>query len=87
LEAVALSRRDSLKTLRGELASPYGDRVYLYKPRKRDEIPPDSRDVVWAALTAEHAFIHPGKWKLYGSHGGKTYESAEAILDDGWVVE
>jgi hypothetical protein len=38
------------------------------------------------ASFGDHAFIHPGKWKLSGSIGGR-YESAEAILDDGWMVD
>ena len=75
-----------LKTLKGEMVSPYGDRVYLYQPRDRTEIPWNAADITRAGLTAQHAFIHPGKWKLYGNASGK-YESAEAILDAGWLVE
>ena len=81
-----LSRRDMLKTLRGELVSPSGDRVYLYRPRKREEIPADSRSLISATVTADYAFVHAGKWKLYGGTSGQ-YDSPEAILDDGWIVE
>jgi hypothetical protein len=75
-----------LKTLTGEMPSPWGDRVYIYQPRDRSEIPPDARDTTYASQFGVHAFIHPGKWKLYGGTGGQ-YESAEAILDAGWLVE
>ena len=40
----------------------------------------------YANQLADHAFTHQGKWKLYGSVD-KTYPSAEAILDDGRLVE
>jgi hypothetical protein len=83
---VPLNRRDMLKTLRGELASPSGDRVYLYRRRNTEDIPADAKGITYANQLADHAFIHQGKWKLYGS-GDETYPSAEAILDDGWLVE
>ena len=83
---MTLSRRDMLKTLKGELLSPYGDRVYIYKRRDRSDIMPEARDITYSGGNAQHAFIHPGKWKLYGNAGGE-YPSAEAILNDGWLVE
>ena len=81
-----LNRRDMLKTLRGELVSPYGERVNLYRRRRTEDIPADAKGITYANQLADHAFIHQGKWKLYGSVDN-TYPSAEAILDDGWLVE
>ena len=47
-EIVPPNRRDMLKTLRGELISPYGDRVYLYRPCRTEDIPADAKGITYA---------------------------------------
>jgi hypothetical protein len=42
--------------------------------------------MTYGSILGDHALVDPGNWKLNGSSGG-TYVSAEAILDDGWIVE
>lgn len=79
-----MHRRAMLQWLRGELPSPWGDRVYLYRPHEPDEADARRGEVPYT----EHAFMHPGKWRVYTDDGAaaKNHPSAEAILDDGWLV-
>ena len=83
-----MNRRAMLQTLRGEIPSPWGDRVYLHRPASV-EIPPDAKDFVPPSVLPQYGFVHPGRWKIYLPSDGTTkrYQSAEAILDDGWLVE
>ena len=78
-----------LETLNGQLANPYGDRIYLYRRVEED----DGGDVsgTWHdhRRWVQRGFCHPNKWRVYITSDGVRvdYPSAEAILDAGWNVE
>lgn len=87
-----MHRRAMLQTLTGELGSPWGDRVHLYRPAAETEQPGRINDGLSCPPIDEpdppdQGMMHPGRWRVY--HGPKKidYASAEAILADGWLVE
>lgn len=83
-----MHRRAMLETLTGLLASPGGDRVYLYRRLEEDD---GQVTDAWHdnRLAVQRGFCHPGKWRVYITSDGLTedYETAEAVLDAGWSVE
>lgn len=81
----AVHRRAMLQWLQGELPSPDGKRVYLYRQGE----PGPSGAAHDARRGVDRGFMHPGRWRVYrfGEGPPEDYDSPEAILDAGWLVD